>query len=106
MTMPIVKEVLRNAQEWGVKITLSNGNLKWVSSRLPPPDLLDSLRAHKAQIVELLERKPNAWVLKLKLDDYSVTAINMTAPSLIEAIRAERARWGDRLLEVSPAQPH
>jgi hypothetical protein len=49
--------LLREAEAGRIKLRLAAHEVRWRAGGDPSPELLDKLRAHKAEVVELLERR-------------------------------------------------
>ena len=54
------RTIISEAMERGISLSLSGGNLALKSAAKPPDDLLARIKAHKNNIVAILEQEPAA----------------------------------------------
>ena len=90
--------LLQDAAESGVRISLRGSNLALKAAVKPPPQLVAELRAHKAEIVDLLRKGlcgAPAEPASPHSKDSSADDARASVERLLDAMAAENARRRD-----------
>jgi hypothetical protein len=94
--------LLIQAQAAGIEFIPLGDRLRVRAPQRPPDDLLEALRARKAELLALLDSRPGRHAYRFKLHNGDGGTFITDTPSL-EAARAELAtRYSDRLALVVP----
>ena len=97
-------DLLHRAQAAGVVLIPTGGRLKIRAPQRPPDDLLAELRAHKAELMTLLDTRPRRYAYRFCLRNGEGGGTYVTDTQTVTAARKELTIvYGARLALVAPA---
>ena len=97
-------DLLHRAHAAGVVLIPTGGRLKIRAPQRPPDDLLAELRAHKADLMTLLDTRPRRYAYRFCLLNGEGGGNYVTDTQTVTAARTElTVVYGARLALVTPA---
>lgn len=99
--MTTATDLLTLAEQYGIEMIPAGDRIRLRAPAPPPPEVLETLRAHKAELLELLAcPHRRAYHYRLRNGEGGGTCLT-NAPTVEDARRELLKRYGDRLLLVT-----